>query len=292
MKNYIRCITSDGSIVASAVDSTEIVARAEQIHKTSAVVTAALGRTLTAASLMGAALKGEEDTLTIRINGGGPAGTILAVTDSRGNVRGYAQNPVVEIPLNSKGKLDVAGAVGVDGTLSVARDIGGREPYVGQCPLVSGEIAEDITGYYATSEQIPTICALGVLVNPDLTVQVAGGLLVQLLPFADSAAVDLLERNAKALPSVTQMLSSGMTPEDMCRKVLDGMKVEVLDQWDTHYQCNCSLERVKRALSTLRKDELLSLADENGKAEISCHFCDQVYTLTRPELEKLAEEAK
>ena len=292
MKNYIRCITSDGSIVASAIDSTNIVARAEQIHKTSAVVTAALGRTLTAASLMGAALKGEEDTLTIRINGGGPAGTILAVTDSCGNVRGYAQNPVVEIPLNSKGKLDVAGAVGVDGTLSVARDIGGREPYVGQCPLVSGEIAEDITGYYATSEQIPTICALGVLVNPALTVQVAGGLLVQLLPFADSAAVDLLERNAKALPSVTQMLSSGMTPEDMCRKVLDGMKVEVLDQWDTHYQCNCSLERVKRALSTLRKDELLSLADESGKAEISCHFCDQVYTLTRPELEKLAEEAK
>lgn len=292
MKNYIRCITSDGSIVASAVDSTAIVARAEQIHKTSAVVTAALGRTLSAASLMGAMLKGEEDTLTIRINGGGPAGTILAVTDSRGNVRGYAQNPVVEIPLNSKGKLDVAGAVGVDGTLSVARDIGGREPYVGQCPLVSGEIAEDITGYYATSEQIPTICALGVLVNPDLTVQVAGGLLVQLLPFADAAAVDLLEKNAKALPSVTQMLSKGMTPEDMCRRILDGMEVEVLDQWDTHYQCNCSLDRVKRALSTLKKDELLSLADENGKAEINCHFCDQVYTLTRQELEKLTEEAK
>nr|WP_317412242.1 Hsp33 family molecular chaperone HslO [uncultured Solibaculum sp.] len=292
MKNYIRCITSDGSIVASAIDSTAIVARAEQIHKTSAVVTAALGRTLSAASLMGAMLKGEEDTLTIRINGGGPAGTILAVTDSRGNVRGYAQNPVVEIPLNSKGKLDVAGAVGVDGTLSVARDIGGREPYVGQCPLVSGEIAEDITGYYATSEQIPTICALGVLVNPDLTVQVAGGLLVQLLPFADSAAVDLLEKNAKELPSVTQMLTSGMTPEDMCRRILDGMEVEILDQWDTYYRCNCSLDRVKRALSTLKRDELLSLADENGKAEINCHFCDQVYTLTRQELEKLAEEAK
>lgn len=292
MKNYIRCITSDGSIVASAVDSTAIVARAEQIHKTSAVVTAALGRTLSAASLMGAMLKGEEDTLTIRINGGGPAGTILAVTDSRGNVRGYAQNPVVEIPLNSKGKLDVAGAVGTDGTISVARDVGGREPYVGQCPLVSGEIAEDITGYYATSEQIPTICALGVLVNPDLTVQVAGGLLVQLLPFADSAAVDLLEKNAKELPSITQMLSKGMTPEDMCRRVLDGMEVEVLDQWDTHYRCNCSLDRVKRALSTLKREELLSLADESGKAEVNCHFCDQVYTLTRQELEKLAEEAK
>ena len=181
MGKLVRSLTTDGSIVALALDATDIVARAEQIHGTSAVVTAALGRLLTAASLMGYQLKGRDDSVTLRVDGGGPAGRIVAVSDSMGYVRGYATNPVVEIPLRSDGKLNVGGAVGTDGLLYVLRDTGGPEPYAGCTPLVSGEIAEDITSYYATSEQIPTVCALGVLVNPDLTVRAAGGLLVKVL---------------------------------------------------------------------------------------------------------------
>ena len=210
MGKLVRCLTTDGTVVALALDATDIVARAEQIHKTSAVVTAALGRLLTAASLMGFQLKGRDDTVTLRVDGGGPAGQIVAVSDSAGNVRGYAANPVVEIPLRPDGKLNVGGAVGKDGLFYVLRDTGGSEPYVGCTPLICGEIAEDVTSYYATSEQIPTVCALGVLVNPDLTVRAAGGFLLQLLPFCPEDVITRLERNVAALEPMTAMLDMTM----------------------------------------------------------------------------------
>ena len=190
MGKLVRCISEDGTLTVMALDSTDIVAEAERIHQTSAVTSAALGRLLTAASMMGDQLKGADHSVTLRLNGGGPAGTVLAVADSRGNARGYVGEPIVELPLNAKGKLDVAGAVGVEGTLTVVKDLGMKEPYVGQIPLVSGEIAEDITQYFAASEQIPTVCALGVLVNPNLTIRRAGGFLIQLLSTADDAVID------------------------------------------------------------------------------------------------------
>lgn len=287
MGKLVRCITKDGSIVASCVDSTDIVSAAEHIHVTSAVVTAALGRLLSAASLMGSMLKGEKDSITLRMAGGGPVEAIIAVSDSSGNVKGYPVNPVVELELNKYGKLDVAGAVGTDGRLTVIRDLGFGEPYVGQVPIISGEIAEDITSYYATSEQIPTVCALGVLVNPDLTVKAAGGLLVQLLPFADDKSIDKLEQNVQSLPSITNMITSGMSPEDICRKILDGFDVEVLDESVAKYQCDCSRERVEKALLTLSKDELLNLPDEDDKVEVDCHFCSKKYRFNREEIEEL-----
>ncbi|MCQ2480128.1 MAG: Hsp33 family molecular chaperone HslO, partial [Clostridia bacterium] len=184
MDKLVRCISDDGTLIMMAADTTDMIEKAQEIHTTSAVTSAALGRLLTAASLMGSMLKGEDDSITLRLNGGGPAGSVIAVSDSNGNTRGYVSNPVVEIPLNKKGKLDVAGAVGTDGTLTVMKDLGLKEPYVGQIPIISGEIAEDITSYYATSEQTPTVCALGVLVNPDLTIKAAGGFIIQLLPTA------------------------------------------------------------------------------------------------------------
>ena len=197
MATLTRALSADGSVMAMAIDSTDIVTRIEEIHHTSAVMTAATGRLATAASMMGLLLKGEGDSLTLRLDGGGPAGTIIAVSDSEGCVKAYAQNPVVELPLNDKGKLDVSGAVGKSGYLSVIKDLGLKEPYSGQTPIVSGEIAEDITNYYATSEQTPTVCALGVLVNPDLTVRAAGGFLIQLLTFAGPEVIDAIERNNK-----------------------------------------------------------------------------------------------
>ena len=209
MGKLIRCITSDGEVMATAVDTTDIVNRAEEIHKTSAVVTAALGRLLTAGSMMGNMLKGKDDSITLRVNGDGPTGSLIVVSDFNGDVRGYVQNPVVELPLNEKGKLDVGGAVGNNGLLYVLKDLGLKEPFSGSVPLVSGEIAEDITSYYAHSEQIPTVCALGVLVNPDLSVRAAGGYIIQLLPAASDATIDKLEAAISELKSVTAMLEIG-----------------------------------------------------------------------------------
>lgn len=292
MGKLIRCLTRDATVMALFLDSTDMVARAEQIQKPSAVVTAALGRLLTSASMMGVMMKGAEDSLTLKLSGGGPAGTVMAVSDSRGNVRGYAQNPIVEIPLKPNGKLDVSGAVGNAGELWVLRDTGAPEPYVGCTPLVSGEIAEDITSYYATSEQTPTVCALGVLVNPDLTVQAAGGLLLQLLPFCPDEVIDRVEANVAKLPSVTAMLSKGLTPEEICAIALDGMEYDVLDIYEPEYRCTCSREKVQRAFLAMPSEELLALPDENGVAEATCRFCDAVYRFTRAELEKLDQTRK
>ena len=288
MSELVRMISVDGTLTVMAVDSTDIINRMEQIHQTSAVTSAALGRLLTAASMMGAVLKGKDHSITLRINGDGPAGSVIAVSDSSGNVRGYVSNPIVEIPLNEKGKLDVAGAVGKDGTLTVMKDLGMKEPYIGQIPIVSGEIAEDITNYYATSEQTPTVCALGVLVNPDLSIKAAGGFIIQLLPTAMDDTIDMVEECIKGIPSVTQMLTDGMTPEQICRSVLKLFELDFLDSSNPEYRCNCSKDRVAKALLTLGKEELREMAGD-PVTEISCHFCDKRYRFTPAEVLKLAE---
>lgn len=291
MAEIVRVISEDASVVATAINALDIVSEIERIHKTSAVMTAALGRLTIAASLIGIGLKGEKDTVTVRINGGGPAGGMTAVSDSRGNVKAYAVNSIVEIPLNKYGKLDVSGAVGKNGTLSVVKDLGLKEPYSGQVPIVSGEIAEDIASYFAVSEQIPTVCGLGVLVNPDLTVKAAGGYLIQLLPFADEACIDVLERNVNSLPSVTQMLSSGVTAEEMAMKTLEGLSPEVLDRLSSQYKCGCSRERVEAAVISIGREELEKMAAEQETAEVCCHFCDKKYVFTSAEIRELIKRA-
>lgn len=290
MGKLVRCISKDGVLTIMAVDTTDIVNTAQEIHKTSAVVSAALGRLLTGACLMGSALKGKDDSVTLRINGGGPAGSVLAVSDSEGNVRGYAVNPVVEIPLNNKGKLDVAGAVGTDGTLTVIKDLGMKEPYVGQVPIMTGEIAEDLTSYFATSEQIPTVCALGVLVNPDLTIRKAGGFIIQLLPTAGDPEIDKVEECIEGVEPITKMLDKGMTPEEICRSVLNEFELEVLDTAEPKYKCNCSRERVIKALTSMGKDALTEIS-EDPETEVNCQFCDKKYIFTSDEIKKILRQS-
>ncbi len=291
MARLTRALSADGSVMAMAIDSTDIVGRIEQIHETSAVVTAATGRLATAASMMGCLLKGEGDTLTLRLNGGGPVGSIIAVADSKGNVKAYPANPVVELPLNQKGKLDVAGAVGTDGYLSVIRDLGLKEPYVGQTPIVSGEIAEDITHYYVVSEQVPTVCALGVLVNPDLTVRAAGGFLVQLLPFAEEKAIEAIEQNINGIRPVSAMIDEGMTPPEICKLLLSGLGPEILEERMPAYRCDCSKQRVERALLSMGREQLEELINEDHGTEVCCHFCEKKYCYTEDELRQLLHSA-
>lgn len=292
MGKLIRCITSDGLVMATALDSTDIVAEAERLHKSSAVVTAALGRLLTATSMMGNALKGKSNTITVKVEGDGPAGALIAVADSNGDVRGYAVNPVVEIPLKENGKLDVCGAVGTQGTLFVIKDLGLKEPYNGFVPLSTGEIAEDVAAYYAISEQIPTVCALGVLVNPDLTVRVAGGYIIQLLPAACGyeEVISKLENNIKVMKPITTLLDEGKTIEEIVKIALDGFEVEVLSEQEATYKCNCSRERFERALKSISAEELRAMADEMEKAETVCQFCGSVYTFTNDEIRSFLEK--
>ena len=289
MAHLVRAITRDGAAVITAIRSTDLVAEAERIHQTSAVVTAALGRLLTAGAMMGYLLKGERDSLTLQLKGDGPCGALVVVADSRGFVKGYAAQPVVELPLNPYGKLDVAGAVGRNGTLCVIRDTGSKQPYVGKTPIVSGEIAEDITQYYATSEQTPTVCGLGVLVAPDLTVLQAGGFLLQLLPGAGEETIGRLERNLDGLPAVTRMLSDGVTPQDLCFRLLDGLTPELLDEADCGWRCDCSRLRVERALLSLGREELLDMIEQREPVELHCEFCRRSYTLQADELRGLLE---
>ncbi|MBP3446656.1 MAG: Hsp33 family molecular chaperone HslO [Clostridia bacterium] len=291
MDKLVRCISTDGTLVMMAAETTDMVERAQQIHETSAVTSAALGRLLTASSLMGSMLKGDNDSVTLRMNGGGPAGTVMAVSDCWGNARGYVQNPVVEIPLNSKGKLDVAGAIGTDGSLVVIKDLNLKEPYVGQTPIISGEIAEDLTSYYAISEQLPSVCALGVLVNPDLSIKKAGGFIIQLLPTAFDDTIDAVERCITGIPSVTQMLSEGMTPEDICHRVLSEFELEVLDESHPVYKCNCSKERVEGALISTGLKTLKELELEE-KTEVNCQFCEKKYVFSGKDIGELIKKAK
>ena len=278
MANLIRGLSENGGVVFCGVDSTELVRRAEQLHTTSATCSAALGRLLTGASLMGSMLKDDGDKVTLRVQGGGPAGVLIACTDGTGNVKGCIDNPLVELPPKADGHLDVGGAVGRSGVLTVIRDNRlQKEPTVGQVPLVSGEIAEDLTRYYATSEQIPTVCALGVLVDKDLSILCAGGYLLQLLPGATDAEIDTLEKNIAAMPSVTEMLRAGKTPKDMMELAMAGFAPQVLDERTVGYQCDCSEERTKGMLLSLGRAELVRMRDEAPHCEVVCHFCHSRY---------------
>ena len=292
MGKLIRAITSDGAVMASALDSTDIVAKAEKFHRTSAVMTAALGRLLTATSIMGNMMKGEKDTITVRIKADGPAGAVVAVADSKGDVRGYVGDANVEIPLKENGKLDVSGAVGTDGLIYVIKDIGLKEPYSGSVPLVSGEIAEDITAYYAISEQIPTVCTLGVLVNPDLSVRKAGGIIIQLLPGADNSTIDKLEENLKHIRPITTMMDEGMDIKDILFEMLSGFETEILYEQETKYYCPCSRERTKKMLSSMAKDELDSMAAEMNKIKVECHFCNKEYIFTPEQIQAISARKK
>ena len=278
MANLIRGLSENGGVVFCGVDSTDIVRRAEQLHTTSATCSAALGRLLTGASLMGAMLKDDRDQITLRVFGGGPAGVVIACTDGTGNVKGCIDNPLVELPTKANGHLDVGGAVGTDGVLTVIRDNKlQKEPTIGQVPLVSGEIAEDITSYYAYSEQVPTVCALGVLVDKDLTILCAGGYLLQLLPGATDEEITRLEQNIAAMPSVTEMLRAGKTPKDMMELAMAGFDPEVLDQRQVEYRCDCSTQRTKEMLLSLGRKELEKMRDEDPHCEVVCHFCHTKY---------------
>ena len=290
MGSLVRCLSNDGTVVVLALDSTDITAEAQRIHGASKVCTAALGRLLTGASMMGYMLKNAQDSVTVRVSGGGPGGAVIAAADSAGNVRGYMMDPHVELPLNPQGKLDVGGLVGRDGFLSVAKDLGGKEPTVGQVELVSGEIAEDLTSYFALSEQIPTACALGVLVNPDLTVACAGGYLIQLLPTADDGVIERVEEGLRGLPPVTRMLSQNMTPEAICRAVLPRFELGVLDTAAPAYRCTCSRAGVERALLAAGREALAEMA-EDPETQASCHFCNTVYTFTPQEIRALLARA-
>lgn len=290
MGKIVRYITTDGSAFVIAGDTTDMVSKAENIHKTSAVTTAALGRLMTAASMMGVMLKGKDDSVTLRLNGGGPAGVVLAVSDSQGNARGYVENPVVEIPLNDKGKLDVRGAVGTDGFLYVMKDMGLKEPYVGNTQIVSGEIAEDITNYFAVSEQTPTVCALGVLVNPDLSVANAGGFMIQLLPGCPDETISKIEASIKDIESVTTMLSKGMSPDDIAKRAMRGIDIDKLDESEIEYRCNCSKEKVENALISTGRESLQQMVNDNEDVNVECHFCDKNYKFTPSEIKKLLEQ--
>ena len=293
MGKLIRAITTDGAVLAAAVDTTDLVARAERIHKSSAVVTAAMGRLMTAASMMGAAMKNEGDSITLRVAGGGPAGSIIAVSDSDGNARVTVTNPIVELPLNEKGKLDVGGAVGRDGLLSVIRDYGSStEPQTGYCPLVTGEIGDDLAEYFASSEQVPSVCALGVLVNPALDVAAAGGYLLQLLPGADDETIARIEKSIAEIPPVSSMIRDGMTPQQVLSAALSGFEIEIIEEHDIEYRCNCSRERVERVLISLGQSELNKLASEQEVTNVACHFCEKSYDFTAEQLKKLAEMSK
>lgn len=291
MGNIVRYITEDGSAFIVCADTTDIVRKMEQIHKPSAVVTAALGRLLTASSMMGVMLKGRDDSVTLRLNGDGPAGSFIAVSDSDGNARGYVQTKIVEIPLNDKGKLDVRGAVGTSGYLYVMKDIGLKEPFIGTTEIVSGEIAEDITNYFAVSEQTPSVCALGVLVNPDLTVNCAGGFLIQLLPGCPEETINAIEKSLEDIPSITQMLSSGMTADDIAERALKELKIDKLDESTATYKCNCSRERVEAALISTGKDALKDMAESGEDTKVECHFCDKVYIFSSEDINSLIENS-
>ena len=285
-----RYLSEDGAVVCSVLDGTEMCREMERIHKPSAVCTAALDRLSMAASLIGYTLKNAGDTVTVRLDGGGPAGILLAVADDLGNVKSYVEQPIVELPLNAKGKLDVAGAVGTDGTIFVIKDIGLKEPYSGQTALVSGEIAEDVTQYFADSEQVPSACGLGVLVNPDLTVACAGGYLIQLLPFAPESDIAQLEENLKDITSVTDLMQSGMTADDIAQKLMAGLSAELLDESEPEYACDCSRERTARMLCSLDIPTLQEMADEMPEIEVCCHFCNEKYVFTPDELREMIKE--
>ena len=291
MKDYIvRAISKDGFVKAMAIRSTGIVERARQIHGTTPTATAALGRVLTATSMMGNLQKVENGAMTMQIKGGGPLGTLLATSDAMGNVRGYVHNPAITLLEKYAGKLDVGAAVGTDGMLTVIRDLQMKEPYIGSVALVSGEIADDVTAYFAQSEQTPTACALGVLVEKDYTVKVAGGYLIQLLPGAPDDVICKVEAGIACAGAVTPMLESGMTPEEILAKVLCEFELEVFEQEPVEYRCYCDRDRVTATLITIGKKDLQEIVDEGKPITIECQFCDTKYTFTPDEIAELLKK--
>ncbi len=290
MNRLVRMISDDGTLYVLAVDSTQMIKEMRDIHHTSKVCSAALGRLLTGAAMMGVLLKGKDDTLTLKMAGDGPASPVVAVAHSDGRVKGYIGDANISLPLNEKGKLDVSSAIGRDGTLTVLKDLGLKEPYSAQIPLASGEVAEDITAYYAVSEQTPTVCGLGVLVNPDdESILCSGGFLIQLLPTADDECISKVEEGLKEIRPVTSMLADGMSPEDICKAVLPRFNLELLDEEDVRYKCDCSRERVTQALISSGRDGLSEMAqDENTEAV--CHFCNTKYNFSKKEIQRLLDE--
>lgn len=292
MNDYIiRATAANDQIRAFAAVTTEMVETAREHHNTSPVATAALGRLLTAGAMMGSMMKGEKDVLTLQIKAGGPLQGITVTADSQGNVKGYVGNPDVCIPANSKGKLDVAGAVG-PGFLTVIKDMGLKEPYSGQVMLQTCEIAEDLTYYFATSEQVPSAVGLGVLMNKNNTVRQAGGFIVQLMPFAEEEVISRLEQNVHKINSVTNLLEEGHTPESLLEKVLEGFDVQINEKMDTRFRCNCSKERVAKALISIGRKELNEMIQEGKPIEMNCHFCNTNYNFTVEELKEILRKCK
>ena len=289
MKDYvIRATAGDGQIRAFVATTKNLVDEARELHQTTKVATAALGRTLTATSMMGLMMKNEKDKVTVIIKGGGPIGTILVTSDSKGNVKGYVTNPNVEVENYPNGKLNVAGAVGNQGHVKVIKDIGLREPYNGSYPIVSGEIAEDFTHYFALSEQTPSVVSLGVLTRSD-EVEFAGGFIVQLMPDAQEENIAILEKNISNLPSITNLLKDGKTPEDILNIVLDGLNPRILDTCEVKFECECSKDKVKEALVAIGKIALSEIIEEDKKAEVGCQFCNRKYNYTESELIEVLE---
>lgn len=287
----VRATAANAQIRAFACTTRELVEQARQAHDTSPVMTAALGRLLTAGAMMGSMLKGEDDLLTLRIRSDGPAAGLTVTADAKGDVKGYALNPQVILPANEQGKLDVGGALGA-GMLTVIKDMGLKEPYSGQIELQTGEIAEDLTYYFAVSEQIPSSVGLGVLMEKDNTVRQAGGFIIQLMPFAEEAVIVKLEENLKKISSVTSMLDQGMTPEDILGQLLDGMDIHITDTLPLHFSCDCSRERVEKVLLSIGKDELQDMIREGKEIEVNCQFCGKAYTFQVEELEGLLKQLK
>lgn len=289
--DYIqRALTGDGAIRAVAAVTTDMTEKARVTHKLSKTATAALGRTLTATAMMGCCLKGGRDSITVQIDGGGPIGKIVCISDSSANVKGYVTNPEAEVPPKN-GKLDVGGLVGRDGFLGIIRDFGLKEPYVGKVELKTGEIGDDIAGYFAQSEQIPSIVALGVLVNRDLTVRAAGGLIVQVMPSAEERHIVALEKMVSELPAMTKIISDGATPEDIIGFALSSFDSYTMKRFETAYKCDCSEERIEKALISLGKEELSDIIEKEGKAELKCHFCNKKYLVSAERLRELLDEA-
>ena len=288
----VRAISADGFVKAAAVSTRDLTERARNIHRTLPVATAALGRALAAASMMGNALKSDGASVTLQFKGGGPLGTVLAVSDNEGNVRGTVDHPATDLPLRADGKLDVGSAVGHEGTLTVIRDLNMKEPYVGSVGLMGGEIAEDLAAYFVESEQIPTACGLGVLVDRDQSVKAAGGYLIQLLPGAGEGTISKVEGSLMAAGAVTALMEKYPNPADMLRAALPDFELEFLEESPVEYRCTCSRERMERALISMGAAELRSLIDEQGGVELTCRFCDRVQTFTKAELEELLTSAK
>ena len=290
MGELVRAMTRDGFVKAVAVTTTDIVERARQIHKTLPTATAALGRLLSAASMMGNMQKVENGSITLQVKGGGPLGTVLAVSDAEGNVRGYVQHPQISLMEKYKGKLDVGGAVGTNGMLTVIRDLQMKEPYIGSVELVSGEIAEDIASYFVQSEQCPTACALGVLVDVDQHVRAAGGYIIQLLPGAPDETIDRIEAGIEKAGAVTNLLDKGMTAQELLETVLADLDLEILETSPVSYKCYCDRERVTATLISLGKKELTQIVGDQETIHIECQFCDTIYDFTPEEIAKILEE--